>query len=155
MTTLEELERLLKAGTPGPWTAYKPGDGACWIIDPDGDSLWIDPDREPNTISYQDAALIVAAINALPALLESARRVEILAPYAKLGLAVSEYWPSDFGDIDAFDLFDMLKESGVIVKQPEPYDPEHHDYIEDCEPGDEWYKRAVNIGNVRAALKGT
>jgi hypothetical protein len=102
-----------------------------------------------------DAALIVAAINALPGLIESAKRVEILAPYAKLGLAVSESWPSEFGDIDAFDAFDMLKESGVIVKQPEPYDPEHHDYIEDCEPGDEWYKRAVNIGNVRTALKGT
>jgi hypothetical protein len=60
MTTLEELEKLLKAGTPGPWTHASDKLSAGNIKAPD------------------NAALICAAINALPGLIESARRVERL-----------------------------------------------------------------------------
>jgi hypothetical protein len=134
------------------------GGAANWKCEPRG-STWkhgpLNYCRKPFELAEQTAALC----DELDALREERDRMrealETLKPYAKFGLAVSESWPSEFGDIDAFDVFDMLKESGVIAKQPEPYDPDHHDYIEDCEPGDEWYKRVTNIGNVRAALGET
>jgi hypothetical protein len=88
MTTLDELENLLKAGTPRPWflsgvrfkmngsdwhgvmsynEAKKQDDNVCLV------------GYDPRTgEGHADAALIVAAINALPGLLESARRVEKL-----------------------------------------------------------------------------
>lgn len=104
--------------------------------------------------AHTDCATLLRALDAMAG--ENARlkrNAEALAPYARLGLAMSEFWPDSFGDINAFDLFEMLKESGVIVKQPEPYDPDKDGYIEDCKAGDDWYMRAVNIGNARAALK--
>jgi hypothetical protein len=85
MTTLEELEKLLKAGTPGPWEksgvrtkciiedAISIGaDGLAYIYLPIGKT------HNEQAGALNDAALIVAAINALPGLLESARRVEKL-----------------------------------------------------------------------------
>jgi hypothetical protein len=79
MTTLDELERLLKAGTPGPWflsgvrfkmngsewhgvmsynEAKKQDDNVCLV------------GYDPRTgEGHADARLIVAAINALPGLL--------------------------------------------------------------------------------------
>jgi hypothetical protein len=59
MTTLEELAELLAASTPAPWKVNQ-----YWL-----DIPWL---------NRADAALIVAAINALPGLVESARRVERL-----------------------------------------------------------------------------
>jgi hypothetical protein len=85
MTTLEELEKLLKAGTPGPWEksgvrtkciiedAISIGaDGLAYIYLPIGKT------HNEQAGALNDAALIVAAINALPALLEMGR------DYAKL-----------------------------------------------------------------------
>jgi hypothetical protein len=80
MTTLDELERLLKAGTPGPWHV-----GHNELGDAQGPmSIWPDANmigaiiarcgpQQPWQGWYEqpahDAALIVAAINALPGLL--------------------------------------------------------------------------------------
>jgi hypothetical protein len=67
MTTLDELEKLLAAShekTPRPWKT-----NGCELYDANGYSA-------ADYLDLADAALIVAAINALPALLESARRVE-------------------------------------------------------------------------------
>ena len=70
MTTLDEMERLLKAGTPGPW------ERALNVVIAGSERVafvWRDEDGQ---YSAANAALIVAAINALPGLIESARRVE-------------------------------------------------------------------------------
>jgi hypothetical protein len=86
MTTLEELERLLKAGTPGPWETWeREARSNCWEIGTPEDhvaDLFYCREEDHAYIPWDEArassnaALIVAAINALPGLLESARRVE-------------------------------------------------------------------------------
>jgi hypothetical protein len=89
MNTLDELERLLKAGTPGPWHV-----GHNELGDAQGPmSIWPDANmigaiiarcgpQQPWQGWYEqpahDAALIVAAINALPGLIERAQRAERL-----------------------------------------------------------------------------
>ena len=99
--TLDELEKLLRLATTRPWkanTADKTGED--WLICSLGNSNedsqdWIvTTDRirasELDGDAKFDAALIVAAINALPGLLESARRVErleaALKPFAEARL---------------------------------------------------------------------
>jgi hypothetical protein len=79
MNTLDELERLLKAGTPGPWKID--GDKASPdIFGPEGWAVALgECSQNCGYIHWNnlaDADLIVAAINALPGLIESARRVE-------------------------------------------------------------------------------
>lgn len=85
MTDLNRLEELLAKATKGPWEACEPGDYG----DFDGNSRVIcsaDPDdmrriavvhwfqRHPETDA--NAALIVEAINALPALIARVRELE-------------------------------------------------------------------------------
>ena len=66
--TLEELERLLKAGTPGPWwtppAEQNDTQGLVFMGRDGGFDLRFSPLPKAN------AALIVAAINALPGLIE-------------------------------------------------------------------------------------
>jgi hypothetical protein len=74
--TLDELERLLKAGTPGPWwtppAEQNDTQGLVFMGRDGGFDLRFSPLPKAN------AALIVAAINALPGLIESAQRAERL-----------------------------------------------------------------------------
>jgi hypothetical protein len=81
MTTLEELEKLLAEATPsGDWSI---DENTIWSNDRGvpvaevriGAPTWY---KGPKLPYASNAALIVAAINALPGLLESARRVEEL-----------------------------------------------------------------------------
>ena len=81
MNTLDELERLLKAGTKGPWET-KQNKAGNTTIGPVGYSGFI----TPWVCDDENAALIVAAINALPGLLESAKRVERLEAALRLFL---------------------------------------------------------------------
>lgn len=72
---LGELETLLKAGTPGPWDRRPNGDGdaAIWCQHYAIGTIYQDsPSRNKRR---NNAALIVAAINALPELVAMARRV--------------------------------------------------------------------------------
>jgi len=84
--TTEELRRLLQAATPGPWQAefassHVGGKSEIteWFVRRDGDDVAIaadiiDPhDDQP---SKANAALIAAAVNALPALLAVAEAAE-------------------------------------------------------------------------------
>ena len=91
MNTLDELERLLKAGTPGPWKIER---GKRCIQGPDtfeGEPLVLASmmgGRQWSASPYSqycvpgmkdgdaNAALIVAAINALPGLLDRVKRLE-------------------------------------------------------------------------------
>jgi hypothetical protein len=81
VTSPDELRQLLADATPGPW------EQAPWFTNTilpkrwiDGDQLGVDPnDRGPfSTVhahSAADAALIVAAVNALPSLLDELDRI--------------------------------------------------------------------------------
>jgi hypothetical protein len=91
VNTLDELERLLKAGTPGPWKIER---GKRCIQGPDtfeGEPLVLASmmgGRQWSASPYSqycvpgmkdgdaNAALIVAAINALPGLLDRVKRLE-------------------------------------------------------------------------------
>lgn len=69
---LDELERLRKAATPGPWEAWRYNAGFVRIstcpLDPDDDEVIKVADSPDITAS--DAAYIVAACNAVPRLVE-------------------------------------------------------------------------------------
>lgn len=75
---LDELEALREAATPGPWQ-YDPSEGdTVW----DADEKWpsiIALARDPYGHCEADAALIVAAVNALGPLVGALRAVEALA----------------------------------------------------------------------------
>ena len=69
---LDELERLLKDATPGPWRVEQ-WDLGQWVVVP--------PTKIPRTkyvcsTSQIDGELMSAAVNALPALLRVARAAE-------------------------------------------------------------------------------
>jgi hypothetical protein len=100
MNTLDELERLLKAGTPGPW------ERALNVVIAGSERVafvWRDKDGQ---YSAANSALIVAAINALPGLIESARRVEEMRAALK-----------------TIDRFSLIIEVGVRNTEPQ-FQPE-------------------------------
>lgn len=72
---IARLRELLKAGTPGPWAYVFDGDGYALTDSPDVPRGRMTPDPSRvvqigETHDEPDAALIAAAINALPALLD-------------------------------------------------------------------------------------
>ena len=71
---LDELERLEKAATPGPWRVEKPARGRLYGI-----GRHMAPEVTPRCIDKgADAWLIAEARNALPALLRVARAARAL-----------------------------------------------------------------------------
>lgn len=87
---LEELKRLAKEATPGPWmAAAKPSSVVGWpVVSQTGRvicdvnyvqhsqiDLPVPGDRAFNTESKANAHLIVAAVNSLPALIEEVERL--------------------------------------------------------------------------------
>jgi hypothetical protein len=66
MSQLDHLRQLLAAATPGPWEHW-PGHGESPDVVKSDTGMWATIGYAPNT-----AALIAAAVNALPALLRVA-----------------------------------------------------------------------------------
>jgi hypothetical protein len=83
MNTLDELEKLLAEATQGKW--YR-SNNMDYVVGEDGPIAECEPIEGYFRKHVANAALIVAAINALPGLIESARRVEemqaALKPFA-------------------------------------------------------------------------
>lgn len=84
---LDELDRLHREATPGPWSTAEQGGGLSWAVDCiEGDDTRVclhDGYRDGFEV-YADAALIAAARNALPALLALARKgLEAKASYER------------------------------------------------------------------------
>lgn len=79
----EDLKKLLAEATPGPWKVC-PGKNAVWVTANDchvySNVDKADSPHHPDTIQRwkADAALIVAAVNALPELLARVKRLEVL-----------------------------------------------------------------------------
>ncbi len=121
---LEELERLLKAGTPGPWKIER---GKRCIQGPDtgeGDALVITSvmggSKQWSASPYQEyctagmhegdanAALIVAAINALPELIARGRELEgALAKMADCQALPKIYKYTGTAEVDVENMFDV------------------------------------------------
>jgi hypothetical protein len=77
MTTLDELEKLLAATQGEEWRVSNRD--PVRVVDGTGAYIALcDPHHKGDPLQETRAALIVAAINALPELIESARRVERL-----------------------------------------------------------------------------
>jgi len=73
----DNLRTLLAAATPGPWRADGIGVEGYPLVS-------LEAHKEPGTFSDPDAALIVAAVNALPLMLdviEAARAVIARVPH--------------------------------------------------------------------------
>ena len=78
--TLAELRRLLDAATPGPWRdEMMQGDGVTLTAivagKPNPDDLRV----IGSTLAHNDARVLIAAVNALPALLDAAAERDALA----------------------------------------------------------------------------
>jgi hypothetical protein len=127
MTTLDELEqRLAVATTAGllPLSVALDQSGS-WavILDPMRSGLVRVVNGTP-CFDPEEAALIVAAINALPGLIESAKRVEEL----RAALAVMSEAADQFGDWDdddkklfvALRLKDLRRARAVLAKDATP-----------------------------------
>jgi hypothetical protein len=91
MTTLDELEKLLEATQGEKWRVSNRD--PVRVVDGTGAYIALcDPHHKGDPLQETRAALIVAAINALPGLIESARRVKemqaALKPFAQMADAV-------------------------------------------------------------------
>jgi hypothetical protein len=75
---LDSLEEARKAATPGPWFAWDRGVGWMIALDPGGDRV-LPEGMRTDLARQEDAALIVAAVNALPELVAALRGVLALA----------------------------------------------------------------------------
>lgn len=103
--------------------------GCMWRV---GDVM-----SEERAQAHDEAA---ATLRALQAKLDVATgALEKSTPWAKLGMAVMERWPDEFGDIDGVELQDMAEASGVLVAVPGGFDPDEHDGNGEAEPGDPWF----------------
>ncbi len=113
---LDELERLLKAGTPGPWEARpmqsrEQGRLACWTEIFSQNISLVHIQASKHADDEANAALIVAAINALEELVAMGRRV------AELEGALSEmtdcqplpkiYKYTGTAEVDVENMFDV------------------------------------------------
>lgn len=92
--TLPELRALLERATPGPWRTQECSAGGLILL---RDCRY---QTHLQVVPEADAALIAAAVNALPALLDAVEAAERLR---KLD-AVKDDWDSDLNAArDAFD----------------------------------------------------
>jgi len=109
MTSTDELERLIKSGTPLPW--MKGGVRTKQLIE-DAISVGQDEFRvaylpigkthNEQAGALADAALIVAAVNALPELLAMVKRLEeALEPFAEFEQAIRDSY-AGHSDTDVF-----------------------------------------------------
>ena len=93
MTTLDELERLARAATPGPWIRSgcrrKMGDEDCIMVGPDGFLMAALPIGQPrdHAGAFNDAAFIAAA-NPATILALLSERAELLATVERLETAL-------------------------------------------------------------------
>ncbi len=85
--TIEELERLEREATAGPWEFQDDGEGDSWWNDEAGNKLT----DSPLDLEYSDEQLLIALRNAAPQLIAAARRVAELEELATLGEAVVEH----------------------------------------------------------------
>ena len=123
--TLAELRRLLDEATPGPWHAWDRGIGYEVHTEVEHNPIRCDPLNSGfrETFGGPDAQLIVAAVNALPALLDAAAERDALAEAVERVRALPVGPPSGgFYMISMRDVRQALAEDNAAqVVTPNPY----------------------------------
>jgi hypothetical protein len=154
MNTLDELERLLAATQSEEWRVSNRD--PVRVVDGTGAYIALcDPHHKGDPLQETRAALIVAAINALPGLIESAKENAILKRLAP------EYyqWPGKAGaELAPEWLQHRLKYGGASVDGDILAVYDWHDRRSLAAPGDyvvDGEKGLYVLVNARTALKGT
>ena len=77
---IAELRELYKKATTGPWTTLNSAPNRFWVIDGENSHVAV---TGCNEYGISNAALIVAAVNALPALLDRIEKLEAIEKAAE------------------------------------------------------------------------
>jgi hypothetical protein len=110
MSSPAELRRLLEQATPGPWKVDVAQNGAWLLTDEFGNTLAVFPD-DPGTISGQsNLRAIVAAVNALPQLLDRLEKQEAVVELARI--RATRGWLTDSED-------DNLRRTLAALEEPD------------------------------------
>lgn len=137
MDTLTHLEELLAKATPGPWEATErsgyhevlaPDDECDWYCRPKRHAIFYGDTEIDDDENIANAALIVEAINALPALIARIRELEDRGAQAVIAYHVAICSPKGVVPVD--DLYDPViaakieREMGIarraLAKQEKP-----------------------------------
>ena len=114
--TLAELRRLLDAATPGPWRdEMMQGQGVTLTAiiagKPNPDDLRV----IGSTLAHNDARVLIAAVNALPALLDAAAERDRLAGAVERVRALATEWATQPNDYDE-DTEQQIEDGGAILR---------------------------------------
>ena len=114
--TLAELRRLLDAATPGPWRdEMMQGKGVTLTAiiagRPNPDDLRV----IGSTLAHNDARVLIAAVNALPALLDAAAERDRLAGAVERVRALATEWATQPNDYDE-DTEQQIEDGGAILR---------------------------------------
>ena len=113
---LAELRRLLDASTPGPWRdEMMQGKGVTLTAiiagRPNPDDLRV----IGSTLAHNDARVLIAAVNALPALLDAAAERDRLAEAVERVRALATEWATQPTDYDE-DTEQQIEDGNAIVR---------------------------------------
>ena len=111
-----ELRRLLDAATPGPWRdEMMQGKGVTLTAiiagRPNPDDLRV----IGSTLAHNDARVLIAAVNALPALLDAAAERDRLAGAVERVRALATEWATQPNDYDE-DTEQQIEDGGAILR---------------------------------------
>ena len=111
-----ELRRLLDAATPGPWRdEMMQGKGVTLTAiiagRPNPDDLRV----IGSTLAHNDARVLIAAVNALPALLDAAAERDRLAEAVERVRALATEWATQPTDYDE-DTEQQIEDGNAIVR---------------------------------------
>ena len=111
-----ELRRLLGAATPGPWRdEMMQGKGVTLTAiiagRPNPDDLRV----IGSTLAHNDARVLIAAVNALPALLDAAAERDRLAGAVERVRALATEWATQPNDYDE-DTEQQIEDGGAILR---------------------------------------
>ena len=114
--TLAELRRLLDAATPGPWRdEMMQGKGVTLTAiiagKPNPDDLRV----IGSTLAHNDARVLIAAVNALPALLDAAAERDRLAAAVEAVRSLATEWATQPTDYDE-DTEQQIEDGGAILR---------------------------------------
>ena len=113
---LAELRWLLDAATPGPWRdEMMQGKGVTLTAiiagRPNPDDLRV----IGSTLAHNDARVLIAAVNALPALLDAAAERDRLAGAVERVRALATEWATQPNDYDE-DTEQQIEDGGAILR---------------------------------------
>ena len=113
-----ELRRLLDAGTPVPWAQGDPafgGRNAQCVVSISSEAMGRDVMGPMLRPALFDVELVVAAVNALPALLDAAAERDRLAAAVEAVRSLATEWATQPNDYDE-DTEQQIEDGGAILR---------------------------------------